>query len=134
MVATEIEAATEALDTAEETARRQDQSPDELIAKERALLARVQPAPDDLAEGIDLYPLPGYTPGQCGLLISEPTRTTIGRRRRRPHRRPLFRRPGLPRLLEPRTSAKESLAEMYEIADLIIPGHDNLFLTPRVGG
>ena len=30
--------------------------------------------------------------------------------------------------------AQESLREAYEIADLIIPGHDNLFLNPRAQG
>ena len=29
--------------------------------------------------------------------------------------------------------AKDSLMEMYEIADLVIPGHDNIFQTPRAG-
>ena len=29
--------------------------------------------------------------------------------------------------------AKESLMEMYEIADLIIPGHDNIFQVPHSG-
>jgi hypothetical protein len=31
-------------------------------------------------------------------------------------------------------ASQESLREVYEIADLIIPGHDNLFLNPRASG
>jgi hypothetical protein len=27
--------------------------------------------------------------------------------------------------------AQESMGEVYEIADLIIPGHDNIFVNPR---
>lgn len=27
--------------------------------------------------------------------------------------------------------AKESLTEVYEIADIIVPGHDNVFVNPR---
>jgi hypothetical protein len=31
-------------------------------------------------------------------------------------------------------AAQESMQEVYEIADLIVPGHDNLFLNPRSQG
>ena len=31
-------------------------------------------------------------------------------------------------------TAGESMREVYEIADLIVPGHDNLFLNPRSQG
>jgi glyoxylase-like metal-dependent hydrolase (beta-lactamase superfamily II) len=31
-------------------------------------------------------------------------------------------------------AAQESMREVYEIADLIVPGHDNLFLNPRAQG
>ncbi len=31
-------------------------------------------------------------------------------------------------------SAGESMREVYEIADLIVPGHDNLFANPRSAG
>jgi hypothetical protein len=31
-------------------------------------------------------------------------------------------------------AAQESMREVYEIADLIVPGHDNLFLNPRTQG
>ncbi|HUO10001.1 MAG TPA: MBL fold metallo-hydrolase [Phycisphaerae bacterium] len=133
---TEIEAAAAALDAAEENARRHEgggQRPDDLIAKERALLAKVQPAPDDLAEGIDLYPLPGYTPGQSGLLVSEPTRTTIIAGDAVPTAAHFLAGQVFPDCYD-LERAKDSLAEMYEVADLIVPGHDNIFLTPRVGG
>jgi hypothetical protein len=30
--------------------------------------------------------------------------------------------------------AKESMSEIYEIADLIVPGYDNLFINPRTQG
>ncbi len=73
----EIEAANAALVGAEQNAKRQNQPVDPLIEKERAILARVEAAPDVLAAGVDLYPLPGYTPGTSGLLISEHARTTI---------------------------------------------------------
>ena len=31
-------------------------------------------------------------------------------------------------------AAKEALQEVYEIADVIVPGHDNVVLNPRVYG
>ena len=31
-------------------------------------------------------------------------------------------------------AAHESMSEVYEIADVIVPGHDNLFLNPRAQG
>ena len=31
-------------------------------------------------------------------------------------------------------AAQESMREAYEIADVIVPGHDNLFLNPRSYG
>src|SRR6185437_7089838 len=73
----EIEAANEALDLADAAMTNQGAPLDPLIDKERGLLGRVEAAPDALAEGVDLYPLAGYTRGQCGLLVSEPTRTTL---------------------------------------------------------
>lgn len=130
---TEIDAATEALDAAEAQTRRQSQPIDKLITAERALLAKVQPAPDDLAEGVDLYPLPGYTPGQCGLLVSEATRTTIIAGDAVATAGHFFAGQVFPDCFD-LERAKDSLAEMYEVADLIVPGHDNIFLTPRVGG
>jgi glyoxylase-like metal-dependent hydrolase (beta-lactamase superfamily II) len=130
---TEIEAATDALDAAEDQARRQEQPVDDLIEQERALLGRVQPAPDSLAQGVDLYPLFGYTPGQSGLLVSEHTRTTIIAGDAVPTAGHFLAGQVFPDCWDI-SKAKESLAEMYEVADLIVPGHDNLFLTPRVGG
>jgi glyoxylase-like metal-dependent hydrolase (beta-lactamase superfamily II) len=101
-----------------------------MIDDEMKLLARVEAAPDELAEGIDLFPLPGYTAGQSGLLVAEPTRTTIIAGDAVPTAG--FFLAG--RVFEDcfdLEKAKESLAEMYEIADVIVPGHDNYFVTPR---
>lgn len=115
-----------------------DQAPEEDLDRkyyesEAALLDSIQPAPDKLAEAVDLFPLFGYTPGTCGLLVTSPTVTT------------LIAGDGVPTLdhflagqVLPDSgdiqAAQESLAEAYEIADLIIPGHDNLFLNPRSMG
>ena len=42
-----------------------------------AILKRCQPPPDSLADRVDLFPMPGVTPGLCGLLLSGPRHTTI---------------------------------------------------------
>jgi glyoxylase-like metal-dependent hydrolase (beta-lactamase superfamily II) len=100
-----------------------------LIGQDIALLKRCTPAPDRLAEHVDLFPLPGFTPGTCGLLLSHPNSTTLvagdaiatsehldaGRVQRGSY---------------DMTQALESFTEAVEIADAIIPAHDNLILNP----
>ncbi len=130
---TEIEAATAALDAAAEHASREDQPLDGLIEKERELLARVQSAPDSLATDVDLFPLPGYTPGQSGLIISEATRTTLIAGDAVPTAAHFSAGQVFPDCWD-LEKAKESLLELFEVADIIIPGHDNLFLAPRASG
>ena len=130
---TEIDAVTEALDRAEEQAVHQGEKElDALIKKERALLEKIQPAPDELAEGLGLYPLPGYTPGQCGLIATEPTLTTIVAGDAVPTAGHFAAGQVFPDCWD-LEQAKESLRELFEIADVIVPGHDNLFVARRSG-
>jgi glyoxylase-like metal-dependent hydrolase (beta-lactamase superfamily II) len=132
----EIEAATTALDNAESNLSRQGQSEGEvaqMIGKERALLQKVQPAEDEVAANVDLYPLPGYTPGQCGLLIAEPTLTTVIAGDAVPTGGHFIAGQVFPDCFD-LAKAKESLMDLYELADVIVPGHDNLFIAPRAAG
>ena len=91
------------------------------------LLSKVQPAPDSLAQGIDLFPLPGVSAGTCGLLISEPTTTTLicG------DAIPTVEHLHAGRVLEgaDRKQATASFQEAIEIADTLILGRDNLVQT-----
>ena len=115
-----------------------DQAPPEDIdAKhlrdELRLLDTIQTPQDKLADNVDLFPLFGYTPGNCGLLIALPAVTVLiagdavatydhfaaGQILPDPYDLP---------------AARSSLQEVYEIADLIVPGHDNIFLNPRSYG
>lgn len=126
-----------------EAARRQiqnmlDQAPDEDLDRayyqaEADLLDSIQAAPDKLAESVDLFPLFGYTPGTCGLLIASPTVTTLVAGDGVPTLDHFLAGQVLPDSADIQ-AAQESLAEAYEIADLIVPGHDNLFLNPRSMG
>lgn len=107
----------------------EDEQHAETLKQEIALLQRCQPAPDRLAKQVDLFPLPGYTPGTTGLLLSHPAATILiagdavasaehleqGR---------------VPRSAFDPAQARESLLEAIEIADLIVPGHDNLIFNP----
>lgn len=99
------------------------------IQQDIAILQRCKPAPDSLAPGVDLFPLPGVTNGMTGLLIPSnrgdllitgdalPTREHIEQGR-------------IPVRSENPDAARESLLEAIEIADFMIPGRDNLMLNP----
>jgi len=104
-----------------------------LLERELRVLATLHPAPDQLAPNIDLFPLPGYTPGNCGLLLALPTTTVLIAGDGVATQDHFLAGQVLPDGYD-LNAAKESLAEAYEIADLIVPGHDNLFLNPRIHG
>jgi glyoxylase-like metal-dependent hydrolase (beta-lactamase superfamily II) len=127
----EIEAAAAALDQAQEHAAHQNARELEvLIKKERTLLERLHAAPDDLEEGLQLYPLPGYTAGQCGLIVTEPTLTTVIAGDAVPTAGHFAAGQVFPDCWD-LEKAKESLRELLEVADVIVPGHDNLFVARR---
>ncbi len=115
-----------------------DQAPEQdidrgLLQQELALLESFKPAADSLARGVDLFPLPGYTPGTCGLLVAMPAITALITGDAVPTQDHFLAGQVLPDAWDIK-QAQASLAEVYEIADLIIPGHDNLFLNPRSQG
>lgn len=104
-----------------------------LLASEAALLRRVDPAPDEIIENVDLFPLPGYTEGQAGLLVTTPMNSLMIAG----DAVPTAEHFGVGQVFADCWDldlAKQSLAEMYEIADMIVPGHDNLFQVPRAAG
>lgn len=129
----EIQAASDVLRDAEDRAARDNVPVDKLIEQEKALLARVQPAPDEMVDGVSLFPLPGYTPGQCGLLVSSPTLTTVIAGDAVPTHGHFLAGQVFQESFD-LAQAKESLMEMYEIADVVIPGHDNQFISSRSAG
>lgn len=131
---TERDAAERTLDAARQ---RLDRTPAadaaDLLDQESALLKKTAVAPDEILDNVSLFPLHGYTPGQCGLLCSLPTQTLIIAGDAVPTAAH-FAAGQIFQESYDLAQAKESLAEMYEIADLIIPGHDNLFVNPRASG
>lgn len=93
-------------------------------------IAACTPADDKLTKQIDLFPLAGFTPGTCGLLISNATHTALIAGDAVPTQDHLLAGQVLPGCFD-LTAAKEALTEVYEIADVIVPGHDNVFVNPR---
>ena len=103
------------------------------LESELKLIETFQPAPDALAPGVDLFPLFGYTPGTSGLLVTSPTTTLLIAGDAVPTLDHFLAGQVLPDSRDI-AAAQESMREVYEIADLIVPGHDNIFLNPRSQG
>jgi glyoxylase-like metal-dependent hydrolase (beta-lactamase superfamily II) len=115
-----------------------DQAPHEDLDRahmqqELALLEKVSPAPDKLADQLDLFPLFGYTPGTSGLLVAAAANTILIAGDAVPTQDHFLAGQVLPDAFDVKAS-QEAMAEVYEIADLIVPGHDNIFPNPRSQG
>jgi glyoxylase-like metal-dependent hydrolase (beta-lactamase superfamily II) len=101
----------------------------ELITRQQDILNRCEVAPDKPALGVDLFPLPGVTPGLCGLLLTKPHQTVLICGDAIPTVEHLERG----QVLQTSVSieqAQESFQEAVEIADVIVPGRDNIILNP----
>ena len=113
-----------------------DQETDEqrrdTLKQEIALLKRFNAAPDKLAEGVDLFPMPGFSPGTCGLLLPLPRITLLIASDAVPTAEHLDHGQVLDGCYDS-TQARESMREAIEIADWLIPGHDNLVPNPAKG-
>ncbi|MGJ8636920.1 MAG: MBL fold metallo-hydrolase [Phycisphaerales bacterium] len=100
----------------------------DMLTKDIQLLQRIQPAEDTIVKSVDLFPLPGVSQGTCGLLISQPTTTTLicG------DALPTVEHLQAGQVLEgaDRKAAQASFQEAIEIADILIPGRDNI--TPNL--
>lgn len=90
-----------------------------------SLLQECKPAPDSITRGLDLFPLPGVTPGLCGLLVAGVNKTTVICGDAIPtveH----YEQGQVPRHSFDAKLAMESFKEAVEIADVLILGRDNL--------
>lgn len=126
----ELQAAGEAIRRQRDEAR--DLGDDELVAiaqHELALLERCHAAEDSLTQGVDLFPLPGVTAGTCGLLINDPRQTILIAGDAVATREHFAEGQILPGCVDVE-QAHESFKEAIEIADIIVPGRDNLIVNP----
>ena len=98
-----------------------------VLERHATLLDQVRPAPDQVAPGVDLFPLPGLTPGTCGLLLPQ-ARSTVLISGDAVATREHFERGQVLPACGDLEQAQESFRESIQIADLIIPGRDNLIV------
>ncbi len=101
----------------------------ELMNHDLEILRKCTPAPDRLYPGVDLFPLPGVSPGCCGLLLSLPRATVLICGDAVATREHLEQGKVLPTCFDVER-AQDSFAEAVQIADLLIPGRDNISLNP----
>ena len=102
---------------------------EERCEQEIGILERCQPAPDRLTPGVDLFPLPGVTPGTCGLLLPLPRATVLICGDAVATEEHLEQGKVLPHCHDVE-QAQESFTEAVEIADLLILGRDNITPNP----
>jgi len=105
----------------------------QILQRDVAELSRCHPAPDSIVEGVDLFPLPGFSLGMCGLLLAEPTRTTLICGDAIPTVEHLDEGKVLPTCAD-RKLAQESFKEAIEIADSLVLGRDNIIINPTRRG
>ncbi|NNF42967.1 MAG: MBL fold metallo-hydrolase [Phycisphaerales bacterium] len=104
----------------------------EVIAAVRhraTLLERCRVAEDKLVPGVDLFPLPGVTPGTCGLLLPLPRATVLIAGDAVATVEHLEQGKVLPTCLDIER-AQESFSEAIEIADTLVLGRDNVVVNP----
>lgn len=113
--------------------REGDESLAKLLEQDVAILKRCQPAPDRLADDVDQFPLPGVTPGCCGVLCAAAQKTTLVCGDAVATQEHLAQGMVLSSAADVRR-AQESFAEAVEIGDELVLGRDNLMKSPgRVG-
>jgi glyoxylase-like metal-dependent hydrolase (beta-lactamase superfamily II) len=106
-----------------------DHAMTEQLNRLHRLLERVRPADDSLARGVDLFPLPGVSPGCCGLLLALSRQTVLICGDAIATIEHLEQGKVLPDCAD-LTAAQESFKEAIEIADVLVPGRDNIVLNP----
>ncbi len=115
-----------------ESAERLKSDEVKLVEAELKLLDRFKPAPEKFSPQVHLYPLPGPSMGNAGLLLTPAVHTILiagdaaltGEH---------VQRGQVWEGCSDRDAAMESLKDILEIADIIVPGHDNVMFSPQRG-
>lgn len=99
-----------------------------MVKAELAILSRIEAAHEQVSHQVHLFPAIGATPGSAGLLLALPTHTTViagdAIVTQEYHEAGLVHEQAA--LVE---EARKSFADIVEVADEVIPGHDNVFRT-----
>ena len=126
----EIEAYAHHLQSLLESAERLDAEQATAIEADIEIVRTFNPAPDRLTPQVHLYPLAGASVGSAGLLLVEPTSSVLVAGDAvitAEH----FALGQVWQGCVDTEGAMESLQDVIEIADVIIPGHDNIIPTAR---
>jgi len=118
-----------AADAAGEEMHEDQQTMLRVLERDAAILHRCRPAPDSLAPGVDLFPLPGVTPGLTGLLVPRPMGDVLICGDAIPTIEHLEQAKA-PQHAADVALARESFREAVEIADLLVLGRDNMVVNP----
>ncbi len=123
----ELETYRHHLATLAESADRLDAEDAANIRADLALLKKFQPAPDRFTPQVQLYPLAGPSPGSAGLLLTPPA-STIAIAGDAVVTADHLRRGQVWQGCADTQAAMDSLTDLLELADVIVPGHDNVTL------
>ncbi len=99
------------------------------VQEDLKLLDRFRPVPDRLGKQTELFPLVGPSPGGAGLLLTPATQTVVIAGDAALTARHL-EAGQVWEGAENTDAALESLRSLIEIADIIVPGHDNVVFAP----
>ncbi|MCG3137400.1 MAG: hypothetical protein HJJLKODD_01244 [Phycisphaerae bacterium] len=130
MHADELGAVRHYLEGVQRSSELKDEPVDPLVRAELSLLSRIEPAPDELTESIHLFPCAGTTPGAAALLALQPDRT-IAVAGDAVISRDYYERRQVFEQHSDVQAAVQALVELIEIADWIIPGHDDWIFNER---
>lgn len=122
----EIDAIREHLGAMMERARTEPAEVMRLVREERSLLERIRPADDRLTPNIHLFPAAGVTPGSAALLLPATGRTIVIAGDA-VITREYYEAGRVFEQVADLEVAQQSFADILEVADEIVPGHDNAF-------
>lgn len=106
-----------------------DQEVVDILEKHLELLMKFDVPNDHMFPNVDLFPLPGYTPGCCGLLLLSTNKTALVCGDTIATQEHLDKGVVLANCDCPET-AMASFKEAVDIADVLIPGRDNVLTNP----
>ena len=102
----------------------------EMVKADMKLLRKFQPAPEEFGPQTQLYPLAGASHGSAGLLLTPATMTVViagDAALTADH----VAAGQIWQGCADRQAALRSLEDLLELADVIVPGHDNMMLSPQ---